>query len=106
MALTLSSIYLGWSLLAKWHIDRNINTALIDRGIGKAIYESTPAPLTTFLWRAVAVENDQYYEIYTSVFDKPSEVSIDAYSTSPLLLGTINNEWGVQRLQSFTKGLE
>jgi inner membrane protein len=105
MALVVSSIYLGWSLLAKWYIDRNINIALSDRAIDKGIYESTPAPLTTFLWRAIVVDGDQYYEIYTSIFDEPSEVSIDVYPTFPILLETINEEWGVQRLQFFTKGL-
>jgi inner membrane protein len=105
LALTLSSIYLSWSLLAKWYVDRTIQTALSDRGISKNIYESTPAPLTTFLWRAVVVDDDQYYEIYTSIFDNSSQVSIDAYPTSPFLLETISNEWGVKRLQFFTKGL-
>lgn len=105
MALVVSSIYLGWSLLAKWYIDRNISIALSDRAIDKSIYESTPAPLTTFLWRAVVVDGNQYYEIYTSIFDQPAEVSIDAYPTYPALLEPIKEEWGVQRLQFFTKGL-
>jgi inner membrane protein len=104
-ALTLSTVYLAWSLLAKWHIDRNIYVALSDRGISNIMYQSTAAPMTTLLWRAVVVQNEQYYEIYASVFDEPSEVSIDAYPTSEILLETIKNEWGVQRLQFFTKGL-
>lgn len=105
LALTLSSAYIGWSLLAKWHVDRTISAALNERGINQTIYQSTPAPMTTFLWRAIVVENDQYHEIYTSVFDDPSEVSIDTYPTFPELLHSINQEWGVQRLQYFTKGV-
>jgi inner membrane protein len=104
-ALTFSSVYIAWSVLAKWHIDRNITYALSERGISKQIYVSTPAPLTTLLWRAVVVDDNQYYEIFSSVFDGPTEVSIDAYPTYPMLLEPIEGEWGVQRLQSFTKGL-
>lgn len=105
VALTISSVYIAWSLAAKWHIDAKIDKALSARGIEKNLYESTPAPFTTLLWRAVVVNNDQYYEIFTSVFDAPSEVSIDSYPTSPQLLSTVSNEWNVQRLQWFTKGL-
>lgn len=105
VALVVSSVYLGWSLLAKWYIDGNIKIALSNSDIKQDIYESTPAPLTTFLWRAIVVDDGQYYEIYTSIFDQPSEVSINAYPTSPNLLETIREEWGVQRLQFFTKGL-
>lgn len=105
VALTLSSIYIVWSLLAKWHIDHKIEQALIARGIENNLYESTPAPFTTLLWRAVLVDNDRYYEIFASVFDEPSEVSIDKYRTSPDLLNAVKDEWDVQRLQWFTKGL-
>lgn len=105
MALILSTVYIGWSVVAKWHVDRNVEKALNLSGIEKSTYESTPAPLTTFLWRAVVVNDDEYYEIFTSVFDQPSQVSIDAYPTDPDLLETLTDEWGVQRLQYFTKGL-
>lgn len=105
MALTLSSIYIVWSLIAKWHIDNKIDVALKDNGLEKGVYESTPAPFTTLLWRAVVVNDDKYYEIFTSVFDSPSQVSIDAYPTSPELLDNITEEWSVQRLKWFTKGL-
>lgn len=104
-SLALSSIYIAWSLLAKWHVDTKIDLALQEKGIEKGVYESTPAPLTTLLWRAVVVNEDEYFEIFTSVFDSPSQVSIDRYPTSPQFLEDIKNEWSVQRLRWFTKGL-
>lgn len=103
--LMVSTVYIGWSMLAKWHINQNIETALALKGIDASFYESTPAPLTTFLWRSVVVNQDKYYEVYASVFDKPKDVSIDSYPTNPALLETLKDEWGVQRLQYFTKGL-
>jgi inner membrane protein len=50
------------------------------------------------------MSDGQYYISYASVFDSPEEVTINRYNTSPALLNDIKNEWGVQRLQWFTKG--
>ncbi|MBF7074270.1 metal-dependent hydrolase [Glaciecola sp. MH2013] len=105
LGLVLSSLYVAWSLAAKVAIDNKIEIALKDKNIQASAYESTPAPLTTLLWRAVAVTDDAYYEIYASVFDSSEEVSFYAYPSKTSLLNSIENEWEVERLQWFTKGL-
>ena len=51
------------------------------------------------------MSDGQYYEGYVSVFDSTSDVSLDVYNSSNFLLNSIQDEWGVQRLQWFTKGL-
>ena len=104
IALGLSSLYLCSSLILKVIIDDKAQTALSAQNIAVDRYISTPAPLTTLLWRFVAMSDGQYYEGYASVFDKPSEVTLHAYNTTPALLNDIKNEWGVKRLQWFTKG--
>jgi inner membrane protein len=104
IALGLSSLYLCSSLILKVIIDDKAQTALSAQNIAVDQYISTPAPLTTLLWRFVAMSDGQYYEGYASVFDKPSEVTLHAYNTTPALLNDIKNEWGVKRLQWFTKG--
>lgn len=103
--LLISCVYIGWSLIGKLIIDNNVQSALTKQGIHPQHYMSTPAPFTTLLWRIVAVTNDNYYEIYTSIFDSTDDVSIDAYPTAPELLTPVQSEWGVKRLQWFTKGL-
>lgn len=103
--LAVSSVYLVWSLAAKWHIDSLNKEALATQNIGQTIYMSTPAPLNTLLWRSVVVQDNRYFEIYTSVFDEVNDVSIEEYSSSTELLGELQSNWGLQRLQWFTKGL-
>ncbi len=103
-ALVLSSIYLLWSFIAKWHIDTLNHSAFAAKGIQPEVYVSTPAPFSTFLWRSVAIDDGQYYEVFTSVFDQSSEVSLNRYSQNDELLDDIASEWGVQRLKWFTKG--
>ena len=103
-ALTISCLYICWSLTAKFYIDKKVAIALHDRQIQAHHYLSTPAPFSTLLWRILVMSDGQYYEGYVSVFDSASDVSLDAYYSSDALLTNIRNEWGVQRLQWFTKG--
>ena len=104
IALGLSSLYLCTSFALKVMIDDKVKTALNNKNITYEKYISTPAPLTTLLWRVVVMSDDHYYEGYASVFDEPDEVTLSAYPTNPSLLNNIKNEWGVKRLQWFTKG--
>jgi inner membrane protein len=103
-AIIISSLYVCWSLVAKVYIDQKVEIALKDRQIKPHHYLSTPAPLSTLLWRILVMSDGQYYEGYVSVFDSVSEVSLDVYHSSDYLLENIKDEWGVQRLQWFTKG--
>lgn len=103
-ALAISSLYVCWSLAAKAYIDQKVEIALNDRHINASHYLSTPAPLSTLLWRILVMSDGQYFEGYVSIFDSASDVSLEAYNSSDLLLTNIKDEWGVQRLQWFTKG--
>lgn len=105
IGLILSCVYLSWSIVAKLYIDNKVETVLADRQLNVGAYVSTPAPFNTFLWRIVGVAKGEYYEIYASVFDTPAEVSLYTYRTSPELISTVQDAWGIQRLQWFTKGL-
>ncbi|MBA6264822.1 MAG: inner membrane protein [Colwellia sp.] len=103
-ALVISSLYICWSLMAKFYIDEKVAVALNDKQIKADHYLSTPAPFSTLLWRILVMSDGQYYEGYVSVFDSASDVSLVAYNSSDLLLINLQDDWNVQRLQWFTKG--
>jgi inner membrane protein len=103
-AIVISSLYVCWSLAAKFYIDKKVEIALNDRQIKANHYLSTPAPLSTLLWRILVMSDEQYYEGYVSVFDSASDVSLDVYNSSDFMLENIQDEWVVQRLRWFTKG--
>lgn len=105
LGLILSTAYIGWAAGVKVYIDQLNHRVLASANIDSRVYVSTPAPMTTLLWRSVVVDGDHYYEIYTSIFDSVDEVSINQYPTQPKLLEPITDVWEVQRLQWFTKGL-
>lgn len=102
--LGLSTLYLVWSAGAKHVIDDRVSQALAARGIVPEIYESTPAPLNTLLWRGVAIEGDRYFEIWASVFDRIEDIQITGYPRQLALLEPVSNHPSVQRLRWFTKG--
>ena len=104
ITLCLSTAYLCLAFVFKLNIDDTVKTALNNRDINATGYISTPAPLTTLLWRIVVMSDGHYYEGYASVFDSPSDVTLNAYNTTPSLIKPIDNQWGIQRLQWFTKG--
>jgi inner membrane protein len=103
-AIVISSLYVCWSLVAKVYIDDKVAIALNDRQIQTNHYLSSPAPLSTLLWRILVMSNGEYYEGYVSVFDSASDVSLDVYHSSDYLLDNIQDDWSVRRLQWFTKG--
>ncbi|TMP84242.1 metal-dependent hydrolase [Pseudoalteromonas phenolica] len=104
-ALVLSSLYLTWSLAAKWHIDNKIQHALTNKMIAFKQFESTPSPFNTLLWRAVATTEQGHYEIYASIFDSVNEVDIRFYKTENHVLNLLDDDQRIALLQNFTKGL-
>lgn len=102
--LSLSTLYLIWSASAKVMIDDKVIAALEVKEISPDIYESTPAPFNTFLWRSVAIEGSDYFEIWTSIFDDVSDVQIRRYPRNLELIEAVSDHPGVRRLQWFTKG--
>ena len=102
--LSLSTLYLIWSASAKVMIDDKVIAALEAKGVSPGIYESTPGPFNTFLWRSVAIEGNDYFEIWTSIFDDVSEVQVRRYPRNLELIEAVSNHPSVRRLQWFTKG--
>lgn len=104
ICLSISASYLYCSALLKLQVDTKVQQAMVRQGIYAPIYESSPAPFTTLLWRAVAVDDDEYYEIYASVFDSVDEVSFYRYQRNTHLLTALDDNPSVNRLRWFTKG--
>ena len=104
LMLGLSSLYLVWSTGAKSVIDNRVKKALAINGISTAVYESTPAPLNTLLWRGVAVDDDQYFEIWASIFDDVGQIQIQGFPRNEELISAIGDHPKIERLRWFTKG--
>jgi len=102
--LAVSSVYLGWTLIAKAVVDDAFETALRAQGIPHRALFTTPAPFNSLLWRAVARDDGAYYVGYYSLFDNGGGIRFRRYPSDDGLLDTLAGHWPVERLKWFTRG--
>ncbi len=103
--LALSTVYLGWSLLAQAWATEHVQRALANQGLQPQVLLVTPAPLNTLLWRAVAVQGDHYYEGYYALLDGNRPVRWVKHAIGRDLVDAHGNHPHVQRMLRFTDGL-
>lgn len=104
VGLILAYLYLGWTVIAKYHIEGKVLESLQVQEIGYSRLLTTPAPLNSVVWRIVAMDANGYYEGYLSVLDRPEDMELDYYHSNDSLLTGIESHWPVQRLKWFTHG--
>ena len=61
IGLSVSSLYLAWSVAAKYRVDRLAEQSLAVMGLRDAPRFSTPLPLNTLSWRVIAMAPDGYW---------------------------------------------
>lgn len=64
VALTLSTLYLGWSLVAQQISNGKARSALAEAGLEAEKTLSTPMPFNTLFWRTIAIDGNRFYNIY------------------------------------------
>ncbi len=104
VGLTLSTLYLLWTVGAKLHVDEIVQQSLAKQNIGHHQVLTVPAPFNTVLWRVVAMDANGYWEGFYSLFDPSRKVRLTHYASAPDLLKDLRDHWPVQRLQWFTHG--
>ena len=104
IGLALSTLYLGWGLLAQQQVNRIASASLAAQGIAAERVLVTPAPFNSLLWRVVAVAGDQYHEGYYSLLDDAPQLSFDRFERGNALAAELQRDAGVQRIRAFSKG--
>jgi inner membrane protein len=102
--LVLSSVYIGWSLIAKWTVDRAAVAALADMDLQDAPRFSVPMPLNTLIWRVVVVTPDGYLEGLRSVIADRGPMRFTAYPSDTDALAAVSGMPAVERLTWFNHG--
>jgi inner membrane protein len=104
VGLALSTLYLGWTVGAKWHVEDQVRASLARQGVQYERLLTTPAPFNTLLWRVVAVDSAAYYEGFYSIVADEGDVALARYPSATALLDPLETSWPVQRLRWFTRG--
>jgi inner membrane protein len=104
IGLALSTLYLGWGVLAQQQVSRVASASLAAQGITAERVLVTPSAFNSLLWRVVAVAGDRYHEGFYSFLDSEPKMRFDAFERGPALAAGLQNTEGVQRIRAFSKG--
>ncbi|WP_166266621.1 metal-dependent hydrolase [Marinobacter caseinilyticus] len=104
IGLTLSTAYLGWTLVAQQMIAYKVTPALAAVGAERAPRMIQPMPLSTLLWRVTVMADDQRLEIVTGFLDGDMPLRIERFDRHPDLEAATRQLLEGQRLIWFTQG--
>lgn len=104
VGLTLSSAYLGWSLIAQAWVDRRAEMALVQTGLGDSPRFVSPAPFNTLLWRVVVLAPDGYLEGWHSLAVDQKPIVFRRHESDAAALAAVTDLPAVRRLTWFNHG--
>jgi inner membrane protein len=104
VGLLISSMYLGYALLNKYIVNDDVKDILKKQNITYNRFFTTPTPLNTWLWFAVA-EVDSGYQIgYRSVFDQTDSMPLTFVPKNEHLLEGLQEDHDLAQLKKFSQG--
>jgi inner membrane protein len=104
LGLALSGAYLGWSLVAKWQVERIAEQTLAAQGLQDAPRVSGPMPFNTLLWRVVVLTPDGFLEGERSLVADSGPMQFRAYPSDIEDLRRVSQYPAVARLLWFSHG--
>jgi inner membrane protein len=105
VGLVVSTLYLGWSVVAQQHVKSIAEESLRAQGQQVERLLVTPTALNTILWRVVAVTPQGYLEGFHSVFDRERRIGFDLFPRGENLYLLLRGNEHVQRIAWFTQGV-
>jgi len=104
MGIVISSLYLTYAIGNKIFIQNEVRKNLIGQHINFQRFFTTPTPLNTWLWFAVAEADSGYYIGYRSVFDQTPANDFTFVSRNEHLLEGLHEDHSLQQLKRFSQG--
>ncbi|MHA6964727.1 metal-dependent hydrolase [Zobellella denitrificans] len=104
LGLWLSSLYLGWSLVAQWQVGLAVDRALAAQGVEVERRLVIPTAFNTLLWRALVITPEGYLEGFYSLLDNGAAPEFTAYERGMELYPALAGNPHVARIARFSKG--
>jgi inner membrane protein len=102
--LCLSSAYLLWTVMAQQWVLHMARQSLQAQGLPTTHLLVTPAPLTTLVWRVVAMDDGHFHEGFHALLDLGRPMRFKAYESGAVLRQAHADHPQVQRLSRFADG--
>ncbi|WP_297793202.1 metal-dependent hydrolase [uncultured Marinobacter sp.] len=104
VGLGVSTLYLGWTLVAQQMISSRVEPALAKAGLDDAPRMVQPMPFNTLLWRVTAISDHRRVEIVTGFLDGDAPLTLETFPRSRTLAEQARALEEGQRLEWFTEG--
>jgi inner membrane protein len=103
-ALAFSTAYLAWSALAQGWVTQHARQSLQAQGLPSQQLLVTPAPLSTLVWRVVALDGERFHEGFYALMDGGRAIRFVAHERGGALAAQHADHPQLQRLARFTDG--
>ncbi len=103
-AITISALYLGYSLINKKIINSSTEKSLAAQQTTYKRYFTTPTPGNVWLWNIVVETENGFLIGYRSVFDSKESISFQAFDKNEHLLDSIDDHEDLVHLKRFSEG--
>jgi inner membrane protein len=104
LGLTLSCIYLVWTVGAKVHVNDIADHQLASDGQPPAQVVTMPTPFNSLLWRVVAVDQEAYRIGYYSLLQQDKPIQFERFPRNLGVLAGLEDHEPVRKVKWFTKG--
>ncbi len=102
--LAMSTFYLAWTVSAQHWTEKQVKQKLQDASIDIHRIIVAPFPMT-LLWRTVVLDENHYYEAFTSLLDdRQQPLKLMQFDNGRASCTEAKNSWAVQRMDWFTQG--
>lgn len=103
-ALTVSTLYLGWSFAAQLVVEARAAGLLAQAGIAPERLRATPTPFNTLLWKVIAIDGERYLNLYMPIFGGDSQVTAYAHPRGIARIACSNGNEALEKLTAFNGG--
>ncbi|HEX6145064.1 MAG TPA: metal-dependent hydrolase [Geminicoccaceae bacterium] len=104
VCLGVSSVYLGWGLIAQRMAEARATAVLAERGVEPDRLLATPTPFNSLLWRAIAIEGSRYFNVYVPLLAPRAAATVYAHPHGTGRIGCIEGIPSATRVARFSKG--
>jgi len=101
--IAISSLYMLWSLGAKWYTYQIFEENLTRQGVSYSRLTTVPTPMNTFLWSATADGDTVLYSGLYSIFDKDKNVKFHTIPNNHHLVDEFAGDEVLDRLNFLSK---
>lgn len=101
LGLGIAVLYLGYALVNKMIVERDVRQSIANSGIDADSYIVTPTPFNSWLWFVAVKDSAGYYISHRSVFDKKGEAEFTYFPRNDSLQYLVKNKRELGNMMRF-----